>query len=73
VPVGFKIFAIKGGSLFSRICLKNQDIIQSVNDVNLRQLDQGFAIYDAFENAREVRINFLRAGNPMSVTVKISG
>ncbi len=73
VPVGFKIFAIKGGSLFSRICLRNQDIIQSVNDVNLQQLDKGFAIYDAFQNAREVRINFLRAGNPMSVMVRISG
>ncbi len=73
VPVGFKIFAIKGGSLFSRICLKNQDIIQSVNDVSLQQLDKGFAIYDAFQNAREVRINFLRAGNPMSVVVRIRG
>jgi general secretion pathway protein C len=69
---GFKIFAIDPSSLFSKVGLQNGDIITQVNDVSLKNPDQGFALYEAFRNEREVRISVLRNGTtPQMITVRI--
>lgn len=69
---GFKIFAIDPSSLFSKVGLQNGDIITQVNDVSLKNPDQGFALYEAFRNEREVRISVLRNGStPQMITVRI--
>lgn len=69
---GFKIFAIDPSSLFSRVGLQNGDVITQVNDSSLKNPDQGFALYEAFRNEREVRISVLRNGTtPQMITVRI--
>ena len=69
---GFKIFAIKGGSLFARVGLQNGDIITRVNDTSMTQPEQGFALYQAFQDEKEVRIHLLRGGTtPLNITVRI--
>jgi general secretion pathway protein C len=69
---GFKIFAIDPSSLFSKVGLQNGDIITQVNDISLKNPDQGFALYEAFRNEREVRISVLRNGStPQMITVRI--
>jgi general secretion pathway protein C len=69
---GFKIFAIKGGSLFARIGLQNGDVITQVNEVSMKQAEQGFALYQAFQDEKEVRIQLLRGGTaPQNVSVRI--
>jgi len=70
---GFKIFAIEPDSLFARAGLQNGDIITQVNETSLKQPDQGFALYQAFNDEREVRIHILRGGTtPMMITVRIN-
>lgn len=68
---GFKIFAIDQSSLLGKTGLKNGDIITQVNDVNLKQPEQGFALYQAFQDEREVRIHILRNNAPMTITCRI--
>jgi general secretion pathway protein C len=69
---GFKIFAIKGGSLFARVGFQNGDIITRVNDTSMTQAEQGFALYQAFQDEKEVRIQLLRGGvTPLNITVRI--
>lgn len=69
---GFKIFAIDGNSLLAKVGLKNGDIITQVNDVSLKQPEQGFTLYQAFQDEREVRIHILRGGTtPMMLTSRI--
>jgi len=69
---GFKIFAIKGGTLFARIGLQNNDVITQVNETSLRQPEQGFALYQMFQDEKEVRIQLLRNGSvPQNITVRI--
>jgi type II secretion system protein C len=69
---GFKVFAIKGGTIMSRIGLQNNDVVTQVNDTSLKQVDQGFAFYQALQDDKEVRIQYLRGGTtPQSVTVRI--
>lgn len=68
---GFKIFDIQAGSLLERVNIKNNDIVTQVNDT-LLTADQGFALYEAFENNREVRLKILRGGRePHTVIVTI--
>jgi type II secretory pathway component PulC len=55
--------------LFERICIRNGDIITQVNDISLRQPEQGFAFYEAFQNERNIRISILRDNQPMSIGV----
>lgn len=70
---GFKIFAIEPQSLFVRAGLQNGDIITQVNETSLKQPDQGFALYQAFNDEREVRIHILRGGaTPMMITCRIN-
>jgi type II secretion system protein C len=69
---GFKIFAIDPSSLFAKVGLQNGDVITQVNDSSLKNPDQGFALYEAFRNEREVRISVLRNGTtPQMITVRI--
>ncbi len=69
---GFKIFAIKGGTLFARVGLQNGDVITQVNDTSMRQPEQGFALYQAFQDEKVVRIQLLRGGTtPQNITVQI--
>jgi general secretion pathway protein C len=69
---GFKIFAIKGGTLFARIGLQNGDVITQVNEVSMKQAEQGFALYQAFQDEKDVRIQLLRGGEtPQTITVRI--
>lgn len=69
---GFKIFSIKGGTLFARIGLQNGDVITQVNDTSMRNAEQGFSLYQAFQDEKEVRIQLLRGGTtPQNITVRI--
>lgn len=69
---GFKIFAINTASLFGKVGLRNGDIITQVNDVSLKLPEQGFALYEAFQDEREITIHVLRGGQtPRTLSVKI--
>ena len=69
---GFKIFAIKGGTLFARVGLQNGDVITRVNDTSMTQAEEGFAMYKAFQEGGEVRIQLLRGGvTPQNIVVRV--
>ena len=68
---GFKIFAIKPGTLFSKVGFRNGDIIQKVNDVSLEQVEQGFALYQTFQEDQEIVFNIVRKDNPKTISVMI--
>ena len=69
---GFKIFAIDQASLLGKTGLQNGDVITQVNETSLKQPEQGFALYQAFQDEKEVRIHILRHGTtPMMITCRI--
>ncbi len=68
---GFKILAINPGSLFDRIKLQNGDLIADVNGVSLRDASQGFKLYEALQQEREVTIGIIRNGQPLTRKVRI--
>lgn len=69
---GFKIFAIDQSSMLGKIGFQNGDIITQVNETSLKQPEQGFAVYQALQDEREVRFHILRRGTtPTTITVRI--
>jgi type II secretory pathway component PulC len=68
---GFKIIAITSGSLFERMKLQNGDVITEVNGVSLRDASQGFKLYQALQEEREITVNLNRMGEPMVRKVRV--
>ena len=68
---GFKVFAIKPNTLFSKIGLRNGDIVQKINDTSLEQAEQGFALYQTFQEDQEIVFNIMRKNSPKTITVMI--
>ena len=68
---GFKIIAITPGSLFDKMKLGNGDVITEVNGVSLRDASQGFKLYQALQEEREITVNLMRGGEPMVRKVRV--
>jgi len=70
--VGFKLIGVKAESLWRRVNLNSGDVITSVNDISMARPDQGFALYQALQDSREIRIEVLKGGaTPATYTVEI--
>lgn len=68
---GFKIFNISGGSLLDKVGFRDGDVVLKVNETDMTP-EQGFALYQAFLDEKEIAIQLLRAGtNPMTINVSI--
>ena len=70
-PLGFRLQAIKAGSLPARFGFKNGDLIQALNGNDLTTPEKGIEAYARFRTAGLVRIAFERAGKPLSIEAKI--
>lgn len=68
---GFKIFSIKPGTLFRKIGLKDDDIIHQVNSTSLKNVEQGFTLYQALRDESQIIIGVERGGRPVTVKVQI--
>lgn len=68
---GFKLLSIVPGSLFDRLKLQNGDIVTEVNGVSMRDPSQGFKLYQALQEEREITIKVTRGGQPMIRKVRV--
>jgi type II secretion system protein C len=70
--VGYKLIGVKSGSLYTKIGLKNGDVITGVNGISMSQAEQGFALYNALSEEKEIRLEYLSRGKePTTITVEI--
>ena len=60
--VGFKLIGVKTKSLWRKVGLKSGDVITNVNDISMTQPDQGFALYQALQDERKIRVEYLKKG-----------
>ena len=70
--IGFKLINVEAGSIFTKIGLGSGDVITKVNDISMAQPDQGFALYQALQDSREIRVEYLKGGtSPTTLTIDI--
>ena len=70
--VGFKLIGVRGGSLWARANLASGDVITAVNGQSMAQPEKGFALYEALQADKAIRVEFLKAGKtPCILNVEI--
>lgn len=69
--IGFKLIAIKPDSLFKKMKFENRDIITEVNGVSLKDASEGFKLYQALQEEREINIRVLRGETVMTYMVRV--
>ncbi len=68
---GFRVFAIRPGSIFEQIGLKNGDVVQRINDQQLSDPAKAAGLLDVIQSADTLRIDILRANKPSTMSYRI--
>lgn len=68
---GFKIFAIKRGSIFQELGLKNGDVVQRINGTDIDTVEKALPMLQLLQTEQNVNIDLLRGGAKKSLSVEI--
>lgn len=68
---GFKLFNIRGGSIFEKLGLHDGDIVQKVNDNDLADPSRAMGLLEEVQSMGQIRVNFLRGGKPHTYTYTV--
>ncbi len=70
-PVGFKLFSIKPGSLYSKIGLQNGDVISRINGYEMSSPEKGLEVYSKLKDSTNITVDVKRRGKPMTLDYTI--
>ena len=68
--IGMRLFAIRTGSLYEKLGLKNGDIVTAVNDSSLSDPTQALKLFEQLKSQRQIAVKLERNGS--SVDLKYS-
>lgn len=68
---GFKLFAIRPGSVYSKLGIQNGDIIHKINGFAINSPDKALEIYQKLKSARSVEIELTRRGKGKKLNYRI--
>jgi general secretion pathway protein C len=69
--IGFRVFNIRANSVFERMGLKNGDVIQKVNGVELDSPTKALALLEDVQTTTELRVDLLRENSPSTLVYTI--
>lgn len=69
--VGFKLFSIRPGSLYSKIGLQNGDVITRINGYEMSSPEKGLEIYTKLKDSKQVTVDVKRRGKPTTLDYNI--
>jgi type II secretion system protein C len=70
-PDGFKVFAIRPGSLFAKIGLQNGDVIKNINGIAIQTPEQAMAAYQRLSSETSIKIELVRRNENKTLTYDI--
>ena len=68
---GFKMYAIRPSSVYSKIGLMNGDTITSINGFEITSMDKAMEIYTKLRSASNLSISVMRRGQPVQLDYSI--
>ncbi len=68
---GFKIFAIKQGSIYQKLGVRNGDIIQKINDFEINSPEKALQVYTQLRNEKNINIDLIRRGKKQTLHIEI--
>jgi hypothetical protein len=69
--IGFKLFSIRPGSVYSKIGIQNGDIVQGVNGYELNSPDKALELYQKLKDGKEFSVDIKRRGKPVTLDYAI--
>jgi general secretion pathway protein C len=60
VTDGFKVFAIRKGSLFDKIGLQNNDVLKRINGIEIDSAEKGLELFQALKNETSFNVDLMR-------------
>jgi general secretion pathway protein C len=69
--IGFRLFAIRRGSLFDKIGLKNGDIITNINGTAMNDPSRALALLQEFRDASSICLDTIRNQQPTKICYTI--
>ena len=69
--IGFKLFSIRPGSVYSKIGIQNGDIVQGVNGYDLNSPDKALELYQKLKDGKEFSVDIKRRGKPVTLEYAI--
>jgi general secretion pathway protein C len=70
-PDGFKLYAIRPSSVYSKLGLANGDTLQSINGFELTSADKALEVYTKLREATSLEVEVTRRGKPMTLKYSI--
>lgn len=70
-PNGFKLFSIKPGSLYTKIGLRNGDVVQRINGYDMDSPDKALEVYQKLQDSKSITVEIQRRGKPMTMSYSI--
>jgi general secretion pathway protein C len=70
-PDGFKLYAIRPSSVYSKLGLTNGDTLQSINGFELTSADKALEVYTKLREATSLEMEVLRRGKPVTLKYTI--
>jgi general secretion pathway protein C len=58
--VGFRLFAIRSGSLFDKIGLRNGDVVKRINEIEMNDPSRALAMLEELRNERSLTVDVMR-------------
>ena len=71
VADGFKIYAVRPGSIFARVGLTNGDTITAIDGHPLDNVDRALEAYSALRTASRIELGVIRRGTPFTLVITI--
>ena len=69
--IGFLIDLIDKDSIFYKIGLENEDIITSINGVQLRNAASAIKLLQSLRNFNDLDVELIRRGQPLKLNLKV--
>ncbi len=69
IPIGFKLFSIRPGSVWSHVGLQNGDVIERINGLDLTSPEKAMTVYSTLRCARRFEVEVRRRGEPLSLVL----
>jgi general secretion pathway protein C len=68
---GYAIFDILPGSLYSRLGLQNNDVVERVNGVEIKSPETLYQLFQQIRHQQRIALDFSRGGKRETVTIEI--
>ena len=68
---GFRVFAIRRGSLFEQLGLLNNDVVQRINGVELTDPTRAMGLFEELKGETRLSVDVLRGGEPRTLSYEI--